>query len=595
MEDQHNLELYYDGVLENVALHLTGEYKAVEVDYLDLRKNGIVKSFRITRQVDQNILEIIVSIPYNFPDVFPVVTIPDPLFSEIYPIPHLDLHKVLCVFDAEIAHPNSENPNGVLDEVINKAFVLIKEGKSGQNSSDYIDEFESYWGQDAKSQLLSLISITSEPKEIDIITFKQKNWNENRIVTDSRREGEYWLIKAGAKIEAYNKAFYLPLRTIGNPPFPTLNSDFLKLLIIKNPEIVKPFLDFLDNNKRPTTIVFSVPYKNDFLVGAWEHKLTEKKVITPFKGKVRVQKSLNGFRIGKQNAFLELQRDFRKLVVNKINVMRVDKERLFTRGGDGELPDDVRIGVIGCGSVGSHVIGSLVDSGIDQFLLIDEDTLKFENIARHTCGASQVGKPKVEAIKQKLVDHFPYIEISGYKENVLKILKDYSEILNSCFFSIVALGNFSTEWRLNQLQNNGLINKPLMYVWVEPYLAGAHAVYVDPSLNGCFACLFDRQHKFRQSVLADPSLYSKREAGCQSTYVPYSVTEVKRFISDLSFFMDDVRSGKLKENTLFTWLGNLSYQKQNGRRIAGRWAIAENYSVRKVPLSEFGICEHRKK
>lgn len=113
--------------------------------------------------------------------------------------------------------------------------------------------------------------------------------------------------------------------------------------------------------------------------------------------------------------------------------MRVDKERLFTRGGDGELPDDVRIGVIGCGSVGSHVIGSLVDSGIDQFLLIDEDTLKFENIARHTCGASQVGKPKVEAIKQKLVDHFPYIEISGYKENVLKILKDYSEILNSCF------------------------------------------------------------------------------------------------------------------------------------------------------------------
>lgn len=277
MEDQHNLELYYDGVLENVALHLTGEYKAVEVDYLDLRKNGIVKSFRITRQVDQNILEIIVSIPYNFPDVFPVVTIPDPLFSEIYPIPHLDLHKVLCVFDAEIAHPNSENPNGVLDEVINKAFVLIKEGKSGQNSSDYIDEFESYWGQDAKSQLLSLISITSEPKEIDIITFKQKNWNENRIVTDSRREGEYWLIKAGAKIEAYNKAFYLPLRTIGNPPFPTLNSDFLKLLIIKNPEIVKPFLDFLDNNKRPTTIVFSVPYKNDFLVGAWEHKLTEKR------------------------------------------------------------------------------------------------------------------------------------------------------------------------------------------------------------------------------------------------------------------------------------------------------------------------------
>lgn len=592
MDDQRSLSMYYEGVLQTAALHLIDKHQGIEVQYPGPDKGDFPRSFQIRCQDQESNIEIILAIPYNFPDVFPTVIVPEPYFSMIYPIPHLDKRNVLCTFDPEVAHPNVNNPQGVLDEVIRKAFTLLKIGKSGENSLDYLDEFESYWLQESNSEILSLLSITPEPREISLLSFTHPNWGATKLVADERMEGRTWLVQAGATVDpTIKKAFYLPLTSMGLPPFPTTNGEFLKRIKVESGDAVKPLLEFLNKNVRPSTIVFSMPYKDDHIIGAWEHANAQQYKASPHKSKGKVQKGLKGFRHWKRNAFLELQRDFRDLGVKKQLVTRVDKMRLFSRGGDGESSLSQTIGIVGCGSIGSHIAKSLVELGINRLLLIDNDKLTFENVARHLCGANDVGNYKVHVVHQKLASHFPYLEVTTYKHDVLRVLRDYESVLNQCDFSIVALGHFPTEQRLNRLQKDGIINKPMLYVWVEPYLAGAHAVYVDPSNAGCFQCVFDEHHAFLNSVLAEPGEYSKREAGCQSTYVPYGIVEVKRFISDLMFFIEDIQSGKMKENVLFTWLGNLTQQKEKGRRIAGRWAVAENYSFRRIPLANFERCE----
>ncbi|MBD2869293.1 ThiF family adenylyltransferase [Paenibacillus arenilitoris] len=291
-----------------------------------------------------------------------------------------------------------------------------------------------------------------------------------------------------------------------------------------------------------------------------------------------------------QNARLELNH-FQHVTIDKYVITRVDKERLLRRGGDRTIGFDSRVGIIGCGSIGSQIASALSEVGMHKLLLIDNDKLTFENIARHICGASDVGKNKVEAVSEQIASRFPHSQNTVYHGDVLTLLRDYESLLNNCDFTVVAVGNMNAEFRLNNLQRQGIIDKPILYVWVEPYLAGAHAVFVDPANTGCLQCLFNEDHTFKQTVLDNPGQYAIRESGCQSAYVPYSILEVKRFINDLMFLVQDILAGSVKENVLFTWFGNLTMHRASGRQISPQWEHEGDYGIKRDPISSFTGCE----
>lgn len=63
-----------------------------------------------------------------------------------------------------------------------------------------------------------------------------------------------------------------------------------------------------------------------------------------------------------------------------------------------------RVGIVGCGSVGSKVAAMLVRAGLRRLTLIDDDLMLAGNIARHELGATAVGVHKVAALKDRLVE-----------------------------------------------------------------------------------------------------------------------------------------------------------------------------------------------
>jgi len=590
MEDLRKLEEYYDGVLRLITLHLIDLCGAiVETDKKFIDSN-YPKAFRIKLN-DENI-EIIIAIPYNFPDALPKVVIPDPYFSDLYPIPHLDAKQVLCIFDSNQAHPNALDPIGVIKETIQKARQLIYAGKNKLNISEYMDEFESYWGQESTNQYLSLIKLTDAPKIIEAISFHHPSWGDKILFADSRVDGQKWILQVGGKISnKRKKALYLPVQSLGIPPFPRNNRELYLRLRDSSYNSLKPLLEFLNRDKRPSLVFFSIPYGDSNVIGVWEHGKNILISTSAFKGKKKKKVGLKGFRLDRKNAKLELVRDFGDLKLLKHTIRRVDKDYLFIRGGDGSVENNLRVGIIGCGSVGSHIARSLADIGVEEFLFVDNDILTFDNIARHVCGASDVGEKKVEALKRLITSHFPNCKVACYSEEILRLLVSYESILNNCNFSVVAVGHLPSELRINKLMQERIIEKPVLFVWVEPYLAGAHAVWIDPTKKGCFQCLFDERHRFIQSVLANPEEFTKREAGCQSTFVPYGALELKRFIYELMLFLRDVLSGKVQENTVFTWLGNIEEQRLNKRKISSTWVAADSYSIRIRAIRERSNCK----
>ena len=69
-----------------------------------------------------------------------------------------------------------------------------------------------------------------------------------------------------------------------------------------------------------------------------------------------------------------------------------------------------RVHIIGCGSVGSTVAENLARCGVTKMTLWDFDKVEAHNIVNQMFTATDIGQPKVEALRRILVDINPEIE-----------------------------------------------------------------------------------------------------------------------------------------------------------------------------------------
>lgn len=72
--------------------------------------------------------------------------------------------------------------------------------------------------------------------------------------------------------------------------------------------------------------------------------------------------------------------------------------------------DTARIHIVGCGSVGSTLAENLARCGVTKMTLWDFDTVEAHNIVNQMFRQQDVGKPKVEALKDILTDINPEIK-----------------------------------------------------------------------------------------------------------------------------------------------------------------------------------------
>jgi hypothetical protein len=303
-----------------------------------------------------------------------------------------------------------------------------------------------------------------------------------------------------------------------------------------------------------------------------------------------LNEKLRGFRPGKAPLKL-LINHFKNEKILKFGIERVDKKRLFYRGGNGlNMTKNVPLAVIGCGSIGSSLTASLVKAGISFIDLIDPDELTIENIARHYCGMSDIGFNKADILSRKLKEHFPHIKSSWYPKDILHLLLSENDFLNKYSLSVVAIGNQPVERRLNALLLNKAITSPILFVWVEPLLVAGHALFVRPGSKGCFECVHDDQFSFKYKVVENSASFIKREAGCQTSFIPFGALEIDLFVNKVPRFIAAILNGDIVDNTLLTWLGDIESFCRAGHKIADRWEAATSYSEYKIILPD-GPCE----
>ena len=75
-----------------------------------------------------------------------------------------------------------------------------------------------------------------------------------------------------------------------------------------------------------------------------------------------------------------------------------------------------RVAVFGIGGVGGYVCEALVRSGVGAFDLIDKDVVSISNINRQIIAThSSIGRPKVEVMRERMLDIDPDADIRVFK------------------------------------------------------------------------------------------------------------------------------------------------------------------------------------
>lgn len=100
----------------------------------------------------------------------------------------------------------------------------------------------------------------------------------------------------------------------------------------------------------------------------------------------------------------------------------------------GDLADAL-VTAVGLGSIGGAAVEALAYYGIRRFCLVDPDRLLQHNVVRHRLSDSDIGRYKVSAMKDKLLERYPYLEIEVlpidvlYEADVLRSVIDRSTVV----------------------------------------------------------------------------------------------------------------------------------------------------------------------
>ena len=141
--------------------------------------------------------------------------------------------------------------------------------------------------------------------------------------------------------------------------------------------------------------------------------------------------------------------------------------------------------LVGAGGLGCPTGLYLAAAGVGNIGLVDADVVDMSNLQRQVLfGESDIGRPKVEAAKERLLDLNPGISVNAHylmlrSENIMDIIQDYDIIVNGC-------DNFPTRYLVNDAAV--LAEKPVVDGSIFRF-EGMATVYV-PGEGACYRCRY---------------------------------------------------------------------------------------------------------
>ncbi len=526
------------------------------------KKNNFSESSEIW-EVDTEILanETFITIIFHisfdteFPLDIPKVYLASKTFNEIKHIPHIDSNNLICTYDTEVIVTDTTNPFGIVSSCIKRAKEIIRDGINKTNVSDFEDEFIAYWedkyGKEKTKpkDVLSIVSSSYDKLNLRIICLHRRISLYDYVLHSGDEYSERFIEYLDELKIEFNEVdvFHLNHSKFYAPPFSIRNIDVINWVEDEDCSLQKKFKRFINSSTYPKPVICSKEINGNIYFFGWFHS--------------QITQNHNGFRKGTLTNFQRMKMFQPRDLVQRFSTNNLSIDRLIARteGGDSTKEDKVFL-FAGVGSVGSNLIFLLNSFGIPEIRMVDNDYLKLENIGRHLLGFNSIGLSKVYAMRRQLINLNPLQKISIKSNSIMNVANTNIKYLNESDYIFLATGKTNIDLSICEYQRAGKLIRPIFILWVEPYLAGGHLIYLHPSdsniqtffTNGAFNFNVINKKEYQKNN----SLLFLREAGCQTTFVPYSNSNLLAYLAAMLPIITDIIRRDESSSVSYTWLGD---------------------------------------
>lgn len=483
--------------------------------------------------------------------------------------PHFENKGLLCLrhhSDLIIHNCSPELTNYYIEE----AKTLIIKSSLGENREDLLNEFRNYWYYKTIDYPRTILLLLDTIKKTEKLFYTELN-NKQILMVTSPEAGYNWLEDcklnyAKKDFNFFNSALFWLKFPIYPSEYPTKNNIFNEL--IKNlgtteHELLK---SLVPNKPRKLPIIIAFETSNGTaLGGVW---LNEPYLEKNYKGKKEYPR-FYGFRKGSSISPQPQYYLNYSAPCYLSEVQNISKSWIQERGGTGikKKLRESKVCLIGCGSLGSGIARILTQSGFENITIIDDDTLKWDNIGRHLLGAEYVDKYKAIATKEFLQKQLPgHLNIKAETFKWQKILYNDKTYFNSYDLIISTTGDWEADDSLNYMFNTNL-EIPIVYSWMEPFGIIGHTLGI-LELGGCLTCGFSEKGKFNHAISSwDGVAISKNEPACGVTYQNYGLTDILSIQAMTVKLSVDIILGHTKVSTHRFWTGDITEIQSIGGKI----------------------------
>lgn len=581
----HNLNHYIENKFIKDIYYYKDNEKIFITDIVGIEKPcEIFASIRVSDKLIELLIKIDNSFPYNLPSIkINNLDVFDDYKQKygIYP-PHITPKGSICIGDREEIVINFENPNGVLGFAINCAASIIFDGYNELNTNEFIDEFDVHLSNIAyknnrfnrKIYLLErcknfkdrlFLSRINSPMVDGFNLSSSKELNELNFKLRFPLKNINYDIKEKVDTE---RVLYLDLKSPLTFPLPKTNGEIFSFIRDYNSHLLKKYYEHLKwKEDKDAIVIFSMnDTKGEKIFFAIKHK----------KPSAIGKNSKYGYRFSSN----------KKDLLTYKSIYRLDQNKIESRV-EGLLTFNKSVSIVGCGSVGSILADALLDMGIKDFYLIDDEYLESENIVRHIGDINDLKLQKAFVVQKYLLNKKPYINVKTFEcdiHGILNYSELYKNILNKRDINFFVTGNKSVNNRILNMINNRSIVGTTILVWVESYLYAGHFLIINNEVDLDY--LYDKENKFNFRVITDKRTFTRQEAGCAGSYSIYSAFDTKRFVyNTLNYIKDNIEENRLyTENILITWTSNLAKARKEGIELSNEYTMKMGNSIKEVSL-----------
>ena len=449
--------------------------------------------------------------------------------------PHVETDGLLCLHQNDLEVP-SENPVGVAEWLLKRASKFFEDNRQGHGSTDFRDEFLSYWSiavsrSDTSEAFVSLVEPRGPSRQVAV-------WrgSGHRVVADDSESLMRWLERVTPSRErprakeVRNAVLLWLTEPLTPSEYPRTALDVLNLAAPLGGEETGKLVELVMSKPDSVEILLGMPGRNGVCFGLISVDHPRHAYRPRWRRDPPRDPLTAGFRPDRVPGRVLLSRYFSDgTKARKALVQRADHGWVHGRDQDtdqGRLRNK-RVAIVGCGSLGGPLARLLVQAGIGNLILIDPDKMKWANLSRHILGAESVDENKAEALAENIQRAFPHLGVvSARPTKIDSMAEGLREEMAECDLIVEATGCWAVSNLVNDFQSTIPEFPAVVYSWMEREAAATHVVV--PCLSSsCLRCGFGSDGNPRMAVTEWPDGAARIEqAECGGAFSPYGAVEL---------------------------------------------------------------------